>query len=71
MKNKILSFNEFVNEGAETDLLTQIEAKEKEILDLTDEDPQKKFKKAGLEKLISQIRDQIKDIITKENEASA
>lgn len=68
---KILNFNEFVNEGAETDLRTQIEAKEKEILDISQDDPQKDFKKAGLKKIISQIKDQINDMIAKENEAGA
>ncbi len=61
MKNYITNFSAFVNEGAVTDMRTQIESLEKQILDLPKEDEQHSLKKAGLKKQISQILDKIKE----------
>jgi predicted nucleic acid-binding Zn-ribbon protein len=61
MKNYIANFSVFVNEGAVTDMRTQIESLEKQILDLPKEDEQYSLKKAGLKKQISQILDKIKE----------
>lgn len=59
MKKYIANFSVFINEGSVTDMRTQIESLEKQILDLPKEDKQYSFKKAGLKKQISQILDKI------------